>query len=94
MDHVFPIGVSGVVTQLKGREYDYSDGRANGIYVPKFRNVLDKHPKFIRGYGMQGNVQMGYNYARAKYIPGFGKILKQQVRDTPELPELFPGCLG
>jgi len=25
-----------------------------GIYVPRFRNVTDKHPQFVRGYGFQG----------------------------------------
>ncbi len=28
--------------------------RPNGIYVPRFRNVSDRHPDFIRGYGFQG----------------------------------------
>jgi len=28
--------------------------RPNGIYVPRFRNVTDKHPQFVRGYGFQG----------------------------------------
>ena len=36
--------------------YNYDDGRANGIYIPKFRNVNERHPNFIRGYGMQGGV--------------------------------------
>lgn len=94
MDHVFPIGVSGIVPQLRGMEYDYSDGRANGIYVPKFRNVFDKHPNFIRGYGMQGGVRMGYDYARAKNQQGFGPEFKRQVREAPT--ELFFGlnCWG
>jgi choline dehydrogenase-like flavoprotein len=87
MDHVFPIGVGGVVEQLKGQVYDFSDGRANGIYVPKFRNVFDKHPNFIRGYGMQGGVQMGYRFAHAKNQQGFGADFKKAVRETPT--ELF-----
>jgi choline dehydrogenase-like flavoprotein len=28
--------------------------RANGIYVPRFRNVTDVHPDFLRGYNFQG----------------------------------------
>jgi choline dehydrogenase-like flavoprotein len=94
MDHVFPIGASGVVTKLSGQAYDFSDGRANGIYIPKFRNVREKHPKFLRGYGMQGSVRMGYDYARAKYIPGFGEALKRQVRETPDVPNFFLGAWG
>jgi choline dehydrogenase-like flavoprotein len=87
MDHVFPLGVNGLVPQLKGQEYDYSDGRANGIYVPKFRNVFDKHPNFIRGYGMQGGVRMGYSFAHAKNQQGFGAEFKKLVREAPT--ELF-----
>lgn len=94
MDHIFPLGATGIVTKLRGQAYDYSDGRANGIYVPKFRNVRDKHPKFIRGYGMQGSVTMGYNYARAKSLPGFGALLKKQVREAPDVPNFFLGGWG
>ena len=95
MDHVFPIGVRGIVNQVRGQEYDYSDGRANGIYVPKFRNVLDdKQSKFIRGYGMQGNATMGYDFQRAKGINGFGATLKQQVREAPNEVNFFLGCWG
>jgi choline dehydrogenase-like flavoprotein len=94
MDHAFPIGVSGIVPQLRGQEYDYSDGRANGIYVPKFRNVFDKHPDFIRGYGMQGGVKMGYSYARAKNQHGFGAEFKKQVREAPEEIFFSLNCWG
>src|SRR5581483_6943684 len=94
MDHIYPLGVRGTAPQLRGQAYDYSDGRANGIYVPKFRNVFDKHPKFIRGYGMQGSVNMGYNYARAKYIPGFGAEFKRQAREMPDEPNFFLGAWG
>ena len=95
MDHVFPIGVNGVVKQVRGQAYDYSDGRANGIYVPKFRNVLDdKQTKFIRGYGMQGNATMGYDFQRAKRINGIGAEFKKQVREAPSDVNFFLGCWG
>lgn len=94
MDHIYPMGVTGIMPQLRGQAYDYSDGRANGIYVPKFRNVFDKHPKFIRGYGMQGSVDMGYNYGKAKYIPGFGEAFKKQAREVPDEPNFFLGAWG
>ena len=94
MDHVFPIGVSGIVPQLKGQAYDFSDGRANGIYVPKFRNVFDKHPNFIRGYGMQGGVQMGYRFAHAKNQQGFGAEFKKQVREAPLELSFSLNCWG
>jgi choline dehydrogenase-like flavoprotein len=87
MDHMYSISAGGVVPTLKGMEYDYSDGRANGIYVPRFRNISDKHPNFIRGYGMQGGCQQGYAFGHARQAPGFGAKFKKLVRENPrEIP--------
>ncbi|HZF40782.1 MAG TPA: GMC family oxidoreductase [Blastocatellia bacterium] len=87
MDHMYSISAGGVVPVLKGMEYDYSDGRANGIYVPRFRNIRDKHPNFIRGYGMQGNCSQGYSFGPAKQTPGFGAEFKKLARENPrEIP--------
>ncbi len=87
MDHMYQISAGGVVPALRGSEYDFSDGRANGIYVPRFRNIFDKHPHFIRGYGMQGGCQQGYSFSHAKQTPGFGAGFKQLVRENPrEIP--------
>jgi choline dehydrogenase-like flavoprotein len=87
MDHFYSISASGIVPRLRGSEYDYSDGRANGIYVPRFRNITDKNPNFIRGYGMQGRVGTGMSYAQSKRLPGFGPEFKKLVRDFPrEIP--------
>ncbi|MEP7337500.1 MAG: GMC family oxidoreductase, partial [Acidobacteriota bacterium] len=43
MDHMYSISAGGIVPKLFGSEYDFSDGRANGIYVPRFRNITDKN---------------------------------------------------
>ena len=83
MDHLFQISADGVVPVLRGMAYDHSDGRANGIYVPRFRNIFDKHPNFIRGYGMQGNATLGYSYSHAKQRPGLGAEFKKFVRENP-----------
>jgi choline dehydrogenase-like flavoprotein len=83
MDHMYSISASGYVPELQGMKYDFSDGRANGIYVPRFRNIKDKHPNFIRGYGMQGSVRMGYTFAQARRQPGFGAEFKKFVREFP-----------
>ncbi|HKX31378.1 MAG TPA: GMC family oxidoreductase [Blastocatellia bacterium] len=83
MDHQFGIGANGVVPVLRGMAYDHSDGRANGIYIPRFRNLKDKQPNFIRGYGMQGRAAMGYSYAHVKQQPGFGLELKKFARENP-----------
>lgn len=87
MDHMFQISAGGVVPTLRGAAYDFSDGRANGIYVPRFRNIWDKHPNFIRGYGMQGGCRSDYTFSQARQIPGFGAEFKKLVRDNPrEIP--------
>lgn len=82
MDHMFSISAGGVVPQLFGSEYDFSDGRANGIYVPRFRNIKDKHKDFIRGYGMQGSVRVSTNFFKGRQIPGFGADFKKMVREA------------
>lgn len=87
MDHMYSISAGGIVPALKGMEYDYSDGRANGIYVPRFRNIRDKHPNFIRGYGMQGGCSQGYSFGHARQTPGFGSEFKKLVRENQsEIP--------
>jgi choline dehydrogenase-like flavoprotein len=52
MDHCMGGGATG---RIPGNEDHVSLGnRPNGIYVPRFRNVKQKHPLLIRGYGFQG----------------------------------------
>ena len=94
MDHIYQISAGGVVPVLKGSEYDFSDGRANGIYVPKFRNVWDKHPRFIRGYGMQGGCSQGLSFGHARAIPGFGADFKKLVRENPREIPFWLGAWG
>lgn len=82
MDHLYSINAGGVVERLFGSEYDFSDGRANGIYVPRFRNITDKHKDFIRGYGMQGGVRVSTSFFKGRQIPGFGADFKKMVREA------------
>jgi len=84
MDHMYSISAGGIVPQLFGSEYDFSDGRANGIYVPRFRNIKDKNPNFIRGYGMQGGVRVSTNFFKGRQIPGFGADFKKMVREAQD----------
>lgn len=80
MDHVGGGGAGGALPMLGAEAYE-QDGRANGIYIPRFRNVDKKKPhgKFIRGYGFQGGAGQSL-YDHAKSLPGFGAKFKQQVR--------------
>ncbi|HET7041865.1 MAG TPA: GMC family oxidoreductase, partial [Gemmatimonadales bacterium] len=52
MDHCFGAGAGGTMPGMLDKTY--SGARPNGIYIPRFRNVKDQHPDFVRGYGFQG----------------------------------------
>ena len=53
MDHHLGVGASGTVD---GYEDKYYYGRrANGIYVPQYRNILGDKRDYIRGFGYQGS---------------------------------------
>jgi choline dehydrogenase-like flavoprotein len=57
MDHTFGAGARGTIP---GMEDKTSYGRRpNGIYIARFRNVKEKHPDFLRGYGFQGGASRG-----------------------------------
>jgi choline dehydrogenase-like flavoprotein len=80
MDHVGGGGASGMMPELKS-DYLELDGRANGIYVPRFRNLTKAQGNFIRGYGFQGAASQSL-YGHARGVRGFGKDLKRQVREN------------
>lgn len=53
MDHHLGVGASG---QVDGYEDKYYFGRrANGFYIPRFRNVNGEKRDYIRGFGYQGS---------------------------------------
>src|SRR3954468_8208316 len=53
MDHHLGVGASGLV---EGYEDKYYFGRrANGIYIPRFRNFFGDKRDYIRGFGYQGS---------------------------------------
>jgi len=52
MDHHLGVGASGLV---EGYDDKYYFGRrANGIYIPRFRNLFGDKRDYIRGFGYQG----------------------------------------
>jgi choline dehydrogenase-like flavoprotein len=52
LDHHLGVGASGT---MEGYEDKYYYGRrANGIYVPQFRNILGDKRDYLRGFGYQG----------------------------------------
>lgn len=77
MDHVCQVGASGT---LAGNEDKMQIGnRPNGIYVPRFRNVTEKHPGFVRGYGFQGGGSRP-GWERGFLMRGFGADFKHELR--------------
>ncbi|MDZ4862912.1 MAG: GMC family oxidoreductase [Gemmatimonadota bacterium] len=50
--------------------------RPNGIYIPRYRNVNDAHPDFVRGYAFQGGAGRG-GWDRS--LPGFGAGFKHAL---------------
>ncbi|MFZ1716882.1 MAG: GMC family oxidoreductase, partial [Saprospiraceae bacterium] len=67
--------------QVEGYEDKYYYGRRpNGIYVPRFRNIHEQRPDYIRGFGMQGGAsRSGWNNGDHVKNHGFGEELKAAV---------------
>jgi len=84
MDHVFGAGARGTLPGLTDKT---SYGRRpNGIYIPRFRNVKDRHPDFVRGYGFQGGAsRAGPERPRT----GLGAEFKRQLLNRAEGPWRF-----
>ncbi len=76
MDHCMGGGASG---RIPGNEDHVQLGnRPNGTYVPRFRNVKQKHPLFLRGYGFQGGASRP-KWERGVEMRGFGANFKHAL---------------
>ena len=80
-EHVMGPGATGLVKELVGRPSALEDGRPGGFYVPRFRNLQDKQPGFIRGYGFEGGGGFSIFPAGVWDTPGFGGQFKKSVRE-------------
>ena len=81
-EHVMGPGVTGLVKELVGKQPPtLDDGRPGGFYIPRFRNLKDKQPGFIRGYGFEGGGGFSIFPGNAFGTPGFGAQFKKDVRD-------------
>jgi len=82
MDHTMQHGAGGNVPGFEDKRTYGS--RPNGIYLPRFRNVTERHPDFLRGYGYQGGgSRVVQGWSRGTAARGFGAELKHALR-TPE----------
>ena len=71
MDHHLGIGAGGMV---EGYEDQYTFGRrANGFYIPRFRNVGNDKRDYLRGFGYQGGgTRQGWQKEVAEFSIGAG----------------------
>jgi glucoside 3-dehydrogenase (cytochrome c) catalytic subunit len=85
VDHWGGIGASGFFHILASRDPINEDGKASGLFIPRFRNLNKetRHPRFVRGYGFEcGSATSRFpGFARNPGIaPGFGSEFKKTVR--------------
>jgi choline dehydrogenase-like flavoprotein len=80
-EHVMGPSILGRVKDLVGKPRTLDDGRPGGFYIPRYRNLGERHPKFIRGYGFEGAGGTGMVPGQALSTPGFGASFKKTVRD-------------
>jgi choline dehydrogenase-like flavoprotein len=85
-EHIMGPGANGMIPTLRGAPITNDDGRPQSIYIARFRNVTDKHPDFIRGYGFQGGSGSAEYPSHAHQTPGFGSSFKKTVRDNHPAP--------
>ncbi len=85
VDHFGGIGASGYFNVLAGRDPVNEDGKASGLFIPRFRNLSKetRHPRFVRGYGFECGSAIGAYPGVARdpgLAPGFGSEFKKRVR--------------
>jgi choline dehydrogenase-like flavoprotein len=80
MDQISGASVTGFLPQLRGASARNDDGKAGGAFVANFRNLKDRHPKFIRGYCMSMNGGQTSSPGFALAMTGYGAALKERIR--------------
>ncbi len=78
MDHISGGGAYGQMPMLRANPWYGPPRRPNGIYIPRFRNIKERHTNgTIRGYGYQGGSSPEFAFD----APGFGAEFKNAVRE-------------
>lgn len=80
MDQISGGAVTGLPTKLKGGPPRNDDGKNSGVFVPYFRNLREKRPKFIRGYCLSATGGQTEFPQTARRTPGYAAAFKQRVR--------------
>ncbi len=80
-EHVLGPSARGFVKELVGKPRTLDDGRPGGFYIPRFVNLAERNPDFIRGFGFEGGSGTGMFPGSTSSSPGFGSSYKKAVRD-------------
>ncbi len=76
MDHHLAVGAAGT---FEGMDDQYYYGRrANGVYVPRYRNWAGDKRDYVRGFGYQGGAARG-GWNRGNGQEGFGADFKESL---------------
>jgi choline dehydrogenase-like flavoprotein len=78
MDHHLGVGASGIV---EGYDDKYVFGRrANGVYIPRYRNLFGDKRDYLRGFGYQGGgSRQGYSHSAEEL--SIGADLKEALTE-------------
>lgn len=78
MDHHFQIGASGRAEDMGFEDKYYYGRRANGIYIPRYRNIGNDKRDYLRGFGYQGGASRS-GWQRLVSEMDFGAALKEKA---------------
>ncbi len=85
-EHIMGPGARGFLPMLRGKEVTNDDGRPTGLYIARFRNLTNRDPRFLRGYGFQGGSGSSSFPGYASTVSGFGASFKARVRELYPTP--------
>lgn len=79
MDHISGAGASGHLPELSEKPSINGPHRPCGIYVPRFRNLLNasRSKKFMRGYAFTGSGYVDFRWN----APGFGRSFLNKLHE-------------
>jgi choline dehydrogenase-like flavoprotein len=78
-EHIMGPRVFGQMKEQVGKPPTLDDGKPGGYYLTRFRNLTERHPKFIRGYGFEGG-SGSRMFPEGTDAKGFGASFKEEVR--------------
>lgn len=94
--HIHSVMCSGRVPWLLKPVGAHDEGRPNQIYIPQFLNNVGQTPEpgFVGGFGIEGAVKH-YMFPRDLATrPGFGRALKESIRNDPVPGHFFLTAFG